>query len=491
MKSICKYLIMAVIAATTVYSAKAQNHVTVTQNHYYLKGDSAFVGLQIELNDALIAKRAFVLFTPVIQDDSLSLELPAVMINGESRHKAYLRMVALGRKPVELGQVINAGEKNATSRSYLYSASVAYKPWMKEAGLTIREDRCECGGPMVKLHSDLIAKRIHDPDDEQILANLNLIASFRQPKPEPVKTRSETGTAYLEFVLGSSTLKPKFMNNAAELAKISEMIEKIKDDPAITIDRIIIDGYASPEGEQTMNNSLSEKRSTALKDYLCRTYHLDENLFSVTGHGEDWATFEKILIDSKAPYRDEVLEIIRSTNDSDAREKKLKALQGGTAYKEILSDIFAKLRRSEYELHYTVIPFNVEEGKKKLEINPSLLSLNEMFLIAESYPTGGDEFRRVFDIAVKTYPDSEIANFNAAANALTSQDLSAAKKFLAKVAEHDAFYKNNLGMLTAMQGKYDEAADHFRKAVEEGNAEAVNNLHEIENFKKKFYSVTN
>jgi TPR repeat protein len=161
------------------------------------------------------------------------------------------------------------------------------------------------------------------------------------------------------------------------------------------------------------------------------------------------------------------------------------ALQGGAPYKDMLANFFPKLRRSDYELHYTVTPFTIEEGKKKLETAPSQLSLNEMFLIAQTYPAGSHEFRRIFDIAAYTYPGSEIANFNAAANALDARDVNTAKKYMDMLETRDATWQNNMGILVALQGNHDEAEEYFKKAVEEGNQEAVKNLAEIGKVKKQ------
>lgn len=44
-----------------------------------------------------------------------------------------------------------------------------------------------------------------------------------------------------------------------------------------------------------------------------------------------------------------------------------------------------------------------------------------MYLVANSYPKGGDDFIKVFDIAVRMYPDDEVANLNAAAVALSKK----------------------------------------------------------------------
>ena len=490
MKSIHKFLMIIVLAAVAGFSATAKDRVTVTQNKFVLVGDSVYVDLLIGLNNAEIPANSFVLLTPAIQMGSASIELPAVMINGKRRQKAYHRLVALRGDPSGVGLVINPDEKDA-QRSYAYSATVPFEPWMEEADFAIREDQCDCNGPLMKMSFELIAGRMQDMNPAPPAVPLHFVASFKEPDTEPVKARSEAGTAYLDYALGSAAMDPNFMNNAAELAKISEMIYKIKSDPSITINRIIIDGHSSPDGSQITNATLSGKRSAALKDYLRYAYVLDEKLFAVIGHGEDWNTFEELMIASDVPYREEALSIIRSDDSFDVREKKLKELRGGAPYKDMLANFFTKLRRSDYELQYTVIPFTVEEGKKKIETNPSLLSLNEMFLIAKTYPVGSDEFQRIFDIAVKTYPDSDIANFNAAANALSAKDVDAAQKFLENVTTYDAAYRNNKGMLAAMQGNYDEAAEHFRMAVEGGNDEAAKNLAEIEKVKKPFYSVNN
>jgi len=480
MKSIQKYLMMTMMITlcgawstmADTFSADGKNRVTVSQTKYAHKGDSVYIELLIGLNESDISPNRFVLLTPVIQHSETSMELPAVMINGKKRHLAYRRLEAMNRVPDGIGQVINAGDN--VSQPYRYATAVAYEPWMKDADFSIREDQCECGGPIVKMSFDLIVGRMHDMNP------LNLMVSFREPNPEPVKHRSETGKAYLDFIVNSYDLNPDFRNNATELAKMSQMLQKVQTDADVTVTGIIIKGYASPEGSHSHNMILSKNRVTSLKNYFLTTYGIDGSLIRANGYGEDWKTLEELVDASNVLYRSDVLDIIQSTNDLDLREKRLKELDGGVPYQDMFEYFFPELRRTDYELQYTVIPFTVEEGKKKLESAPSQLSLNEMFLIAETYPTGSPDFQRVFEIAAATYPGSDLAGFNAAANALSTKNLGVAKKYLNLVELHDAAYQNNLGVLLAMEGKHAEAANHFRKAVEEGNQEAVKNLAEID-----------
>ena len=53
-----------------------------------------------------------------------------------------------------------------------------------------------------------------------------------------------------------------------------------------------------------------------------------------------------------------------------------------------------------------------------------------MFMVANSYPAGSQEFVDVFEVAVRMYPENEIANMNAAAAAILRKDLVAAERYL-------------------------------------------------------------
>ena len=64
---------------------------------------------------------------------------------------------------------------------------------------------------------------------------------------------------------------------------------------------------------------------------------------------------------------------------------------------------------------YTVVNFDVEQGRIIIRENPKYLSLNEMYQVANNYPKGSKDFVNVFDIAVRMYPTDAVANLNAGA----------------------------------------------------------------------------
>ena len=479
-----KHIKTFLFAVMISFSVAAQNNVTVTDTEFTHSGGMAQVEFQIDLNRSNVKKRSFVLLVPVLENGDLKKEFAPVLVNGKVRHKALRRMEALGRGPTGISETINAGDKNAPT-THFYSATTPLEPWMVNATFSVRFEHCDCSGPMATLKPSQKheKEKEKEEEDKQLdLSGIRFMTSFKEPPLEEVKARSETGTANLDFATGSATLNPNFRNNATELAKIGEMIERVKVNPAINITKITLDGYASPEGNANQNMALSVSRVNSLKEHLSSRYSVDQSIIHATGHGEDWRGLERLLIDrEQLAYRREALLIIRSERTNVERRKtRLMRLQGGAPYRDMLANLYPILRRVDYELHFNVSAFSVDEGKRVLETDPSLLSLDEMFTIARTYPRNSPERRRVFNIAAETFPSSDIANFNAASLALEAADMEAAQEYLFKVANRDAAWENNLGMLHVLKEEYDIALEQFQKAANQGNAEARQNIAEID-----------
>jgi outer membrane protein OmpA-like peptidoglycan-associated protein len=300
-----------------------------------------------------------------------------------------------------------------------------------------------------------------------------LAPSFVRPEVEAVKLRSESGQAYLDFASGQSTIVRSFRNNAVELQRIYATIELIKNDPDMTITGIAITGHASPEGSAASNKSLSARRAEALRDHIAHTYALRQTLFRVEGAGEDWTGLDSLVSYSMLPQKTQLLEIIRSGADPDVREQRLMAVSIGIPYRAMRADFYPRLRRSDYTIEYTVKAFTVEQGKEVMQTRPASLSLNEMFMIAETYEIGSEAFNNIFETAARLYPDSDVANLNAAASALGRSDAVSAAYYLARVRAQNEVYWNNMGMLQWLHGNEQAAAEAFDRAGTTGSANAL------------------
>ena len=99
-----------------------------------------------------------------------------------------------------------------------------------------------------------------------------------------------------------------------------------------------------------------------------------------------------------------------------------------------------------------------------------------MFLVANTYEPGSQEFNDVFETAVRMYPNDETANLNAAVSALNRNDLSSATRYLAKAGTSHAAL-NARGILAARTGDDKAAEAFFRQAS--SLPEAQHNLSEL------------
>ena len=107
-----------------------------------------------------------------------------------------------------------------------------------------------------------------------------------------------------------------------------------------------------------------------------------------------------------------------------------------------------------------------------------------MYLVAQTYEKGSNEFNEVFDVAVRMFPDDPTANINAAAIELQRGDLQQAARYLEKADAQASATLNNRGVLKLLQGGLDEAETYFKQAQSLGSAEAGANLEEVANKRK-------
>lgn len=107
--------------------------------------------------------------------------------------------------------------------------------------------------------------------------------------------------------------------------------------------------------------------------------------------------------------------------------------------------------------------------------NPRQVSLNEMFLVAQTLEPGSREFNDVMEIAVRTYPDDTTANLNAACAALNAQQWDKAAGYLDKAGDTpEAIHAR--GVLAMNLGELDKAEKYLTEARELGIAAANENL---------------
>lgn len=388
-------------------------------------GDYLLVDLTLDLSGLDIKSNRAVTFTPVIESGDSLVKLPSLIVNGRNRQIMYERT---GRDLANNNEYA-VRRKNGTEQRFDYHARLPYSRWMAKSEMSIVADECGCGWDVVGSdRSSLFPIRLEQAPRPMV--------AYVAPAAE-VKNRSKEGSAFLDFRVNRTEIDPDYRQNQRELAAIRETVESVRDDKYATITGISIKGFASPEGSYASNERLAKGRSEALLNYLKGRYDLRGVETDVEYEAEDWAGLERRMERSALPAKEELLSVIRdaSITDPDRREAKLKTIDGGEPYRYLLNEIYPALRHSDYRVSYTIRPIDVEEAKQLIYSDPKQLSLDEMFRVARTYDTNSREFKEVFEIAVRMYPDDPVSNLNAANSALLNGDTAAARRYLAKAAE--------------------------------------------------------
>ena len=469
-----------------------QGIVTVQVNELAQRGDSLYVDMAVTTEGRNVPSRMSADFTPVLVSGERSLALPAVSLMGRNSYRNHRRALAL----------MSAKERGAYEKSapyYVvpdykgdsrmdYRLALPYEAWMSSAQLTLQRIDCGCGKSSVT-DVRLLAGKVSL--EEVIVIERYRIEphlAYIRPEAEAVKSRAEQGESFLDFAVGKTSVNPEFGRNAAELEKIRRMIDLVQDDKDLTIKRIVIVGYASPEGSLAMNERLSEGRAKALRDYLQSRYPaIPGSLYSIRFGGENWDDLVEAVQTSDMPDKQAVLDIIDRYSIIGGREAKLMALKGGTPWRYMLREMFPSLRKVTVTVDYDVRNFDAEEAKAVVKTHPQNLSLNELYLVANTYEPGSEDFNSLFETAVRLYPESVTATVNAAVAALERRDFVGAERYLRSVKSPDRIPEcdNAWGLLLMLRDQdYDRAAPYFEAARAAGLKAAQQNLDEIDRLRR-------
>lgn len=440
------------------------------------QGDQVSVSFDLSLDALKVKRNNMLVLTPVLRSNENANDhavLAPVVVAGSKRNKLLTRKERLGAElPLAEEPAVIVARKNNTEQSVHYNITVPYRTWMQDASLLLVHEISGC--------ADCISL-----EGEELLVNIILPAPYRpvyqltyiMPEAE-VKTRSDRHTATFNFVVDRWELLRDYKGNAPKFNEVDRIISDIRDNPDFGITQFEIHGYASPEASVPHNKMLAENRANAFADYLVSKFGIDRSRFTVTGHGEDWDGLRKAVVASSLADKQAILDIIDNVSNPDARDAELMKLSGGETYRTLLNNYYPPLRRTEYVVAYNVRPFDVEEAREIIKTNPRLLSLNEMYLVAQSYPVESSEFSQVFDIAVRLYPDSDIAILNSAAADIESGNMDGAIERMMKIADSPKVW-NNLGVAYARKGDINKAKEYFTKAAAAGDSDASTNLEEL------------
>lgn len=365
--------------------------------------------------------------------------------------------------------------------AFEFTTTFAYREWMRAKSIHYTLSKLDCCTPQSEMLTEIMSPAMQMealPVPEPYAMQLHY--TYLTPEAKAVKDMNSSGSAFLEFPMGKTQLLVDFKNNKYELSKIHTAIDSITNNKYTRITGVELTGYASIDGNSKSNLRLSLSRAESVRRFIRSAYSkIPAEVIRARAGGEDWSGLKKISFEM--PLFSDISSLLDLSISDDNKEARLKQLSGGSVYKLLSEEVFPLLRRVDYVVRFTVKGFTVEEGKELLKTGPGNLSLNELFLIANTYTAGTPEFQEVFDIAVRLYPQDPVARINAASVALERKDLQKASAYL-KGLEKDPKALNNRALLCLEQRRLEEAKALLQKACLSNDSTASHNNNEMEKY---------
>ena len=455
-----------------------------TPSPMIVKGDSVTVTIKGTFPPKYFCEKVAMYYEPVLKYEGGSYTMKPIQLKGE--------------KVTGDGIMIKYKEGG----SFTYTTTFPYKPEMATSQLVVEPIIYDAKEKMITNKDEIQGKVKHLKLGSRDLApgiiytskraNFDILPLLADHGYQKDVILSKTGVLY--FRINIFKLEPKFGINKTKpaqdaLAQLNDFVKqgwKIKD--------ITLNGWASPDGEETFNVNLSENRAKTGNSYMIDQFQSwvkeaekgnknrkevkekvtaagkDVN-FVVQHHGPDWNGFLKNVQASNVKDKDKILNVINSAGDNKKKEQEIRNMI--VIYPEIEQNLLPPLRRAEITANLYQ-PMKSDEEISKLAVsNPDQLKVEEI-LYAGTLTNDKDTKLTIYENAAKVYPDNWKTNNNAGYANINKGNADKASNYLQKAASQQpntSIIEHNLGVVALMNKDYKKAESQFRKAQQLGENE--------------------
>jgi Flp pilus assembly protein TadD len=462
--------VMAIAILTSCGTAVQPESVKVNPDPLVVVGNKVEADITGAFPVKKFSKNAVLTVTPVL-----------VYEGGEAVGKSY---TFVGEKAKENGTTISYKDGG----KFAIKASFDYVPEMAKSELVLRftakNGKKEVVIPEMKVADGVIST-----------AKL-AVAKDVTPQVTADKFQriiQEVQEADIRFLIQQSTLR----NSELKSQELKDLQAAIKDADTTAnkaINKLEVAGYASPDGEQGLNEKLANARQTQSQKYLQKQLKKAKVDAAIESNvtAEDWEGFQKAMEASNIQDKDLVLRVLSMYNDPEEREAQIKNLSA--VFKTIADEVLPTLRRSRLILTTDLIGKSDEEIAALAKNDPAALNVEELLyaatltenateklaiykkvteLFANDYRGHNNlgivyfgqgnvaEARRCYAKALQLVPTNADVNYNAGIAAMAEGDLAKAEEYLGKAAGTAGNINAAMGTLYTMKGDYPSASNAY------------------------------
>jgi len=433
-------LVLALVVASCG-SLKLPNPFHVNPSPLVNNGGTVSFSIQDTIKEKSFPKKMEVKLQPYLKYGSDTLNLEPLYLKGEKAVKGK-------------------GDKVAwkTTTPLSYSASFKYKPEMQVSELWVKAYTIKKGEETevsdVKIADGIVitSSRVGHSED----------VAFAKDGYEKETIVSQSANLYFAYQKSNLNKNLKLnKDNKEQLDSLNDFFAK-----GWKVKSVDINAWASPEGEQSLNQKLSDQRGATAKKYLerfAKKNKIDSVTYNVVAKGADYDGFMTALNASDIKDKNKIANVIKSQATKSQREQQIRNMT--VIYKEV-EDMLSVLRRSEMVVSLYEPKLTDEQIADYAVSNPDTLKMNEL-LYAATMTDDLNAKLAIYKSAIKKNEKCWRAYNNAAAVDMKLGNVDEAAQYLEKanaLKADQGEVENNLGVLAAWNKDYEAAEEHYNKA---------------------------
>lgn len=296
------------------------------------------------------------------------------------------------------------------------------------------------------------------------------------------RTEDKSFSAKINFDRSKSNVKPNELKDK-DVVDLVSWIRNAQSNSRIKINSIEIKGFASPDGEESKNETLSYDRAREARNAIIGlmkkeklTAFTDTAKYVTSKFGEDFEGFKvQLAATASISEADKNLFIRILEMSKDPKQRETEMINLGKSYKELEKDVFPAIRRTTISVNYTISGMTDDELKAASVSKPDSLGVEELLFIAGKLTNDLNEKARLYEVAAKNFSSDYRTHNNLGAVKYLQNKLPEAKQSLDKAIQvkDNANSKNNLAGVTLLQGDRANSRKLINQAKGDKDAYAV------------------
>ena len=282
----------------------------------------------------------------------------------------------------------------------------------------------------------------------------------------------QTAEGQILYTINSADVRRKELKSES-IKDFQAALDEIKANERKTLKGTEVVAYASPDGGESLNAKLSDKRSKsgakAWSKVIGGREVADPEVKSV---GQDWEGFQELVAKSDIEDKDLIIRVLSMYSDPAVRESEIKNMS--EVYTVLKKEVLPELRRARFIANVEYQNYTAEELLKLVDENSDVLD-EEALLRSASLVKDLDAKEAIYKKAVDKY-NSDRAQFNLGVIYLEKGNLGKAEKAFAKVDTKDADLKTAEGVIALRNGDLAAAEKAFAAAGDTENQAVVDIL---------------